>query len=353
MASIYLPVTEPPGPDNEVAIIKQLWGKDIAKGQADAYRSYFRYYSTECRRLQMGISKESWLSSTMAAKTHADILFIVHTLSLESQLYRPDVRALLRHRFVNSDDLAVNRSIDFALRAWLTLNVREERFSLHTPSTPVMEWDDNTTLADFVERNFPNASPTSSVPSLQFDHAFTMASMNRLSGIEVEWTPCLADHLRFDKRRRITWERATEKPDTAIRTLIPRGILRETVLSLSLLFPRWDIHTDNFMLQYDQTFHLEAPFSDPHPQHLSEFSHWRNRLMELHQIFHSPPIGWTQLWTDRRNPLQWYTFWIAIVILVLTVVLGVISTVTAVMQTCFAYEALKLTRAQSLSASLD
>jgi hypothetical protein len=66
-----------------------------------------------------------------------------------------------------------------------------------------MEWDDNTTLADFVGRNFPNASPASSTPSLQFDHAFTMARMNRLSGIEVEWTPCLVEHLRFDKRRRI------------------------------------------------------------------------------------------------------------------------------------------------------
>jgi hypothetical protein len=74
MASICFPVTEPPGPDSKVAIIKQLWGKDIAKERTDAYRSYFRYYSIECRRPQMGISKESWLSSSMAAKTHADIL---------------------------------------------------------------------------------------------------------------------------------------------------------------------------------------------------------------------------------------------------------------------------------------
>jgi len=232
MASIRSLVTEPPGPDTEVAIVKQFWEKDIANKRGEAYRAYFRYYSTECRRLQIGISKESWLSSSMAAKTHEDILFIARTLSLEKESRRPDVRALVRHRFGSSDDLSLNRSIDFALRSWLTMNVREECFSLHTPRTPTMEWDDGTTLAEFVGRNFPSASPAASTTSLQFDHAFTVASMNRLSGIEVEWTPCLADHLRFDKRRRIVriypfkqilldqleiWDRASEKPETETR----------------------------------------------------------------------------------------------------------------------------------------
>jgi hypothetical protein len=172
----------------------------------------------------------------MAAKTHGDILFVAHTLSQEKKARRPDVRALLRHRFVESDDVALNRSIDFALRSWLTMNVREECFSLHTPRTPTMEWDDAASLAEFVGRNFPDASPAASTTSLQFDHAFTVASMNRLSGIEVEWTPCLADHLRFDKRRRIVriypfkqilldqleiWERASEKPETETRLVAP------------------------------------------------------------------------------------------------------------------------------------
>lgn len=236
MASIHHPVTEPPGADCEAVIIKQFWGKEISKGRTEAYGPFFRYYSTECRRLQMGISNESWLSSTMAAKTHADILLIVGTLSLEKHSRRPDVRALLRHQFTGADDLELNRSIDFALRAWLTMNVREERFSLHTPRTPTMEWDDTASLANFVGRNFPGASPASSTLSLQFDHAFTMASMNHLSGIEVEWTPCLADHLRFDKRRRIVriypfkqilldqleiWEEVIEKPEIELRFAAP------------------------------------------------------------------------------------------------------------------------------------
>lgn len=130
------------------------------------------------------------------------------------------------------------------------------------------------------------------------------------------------------------------------RPLIPISVLKETILSLNLLFPHWDTFTENFMLQHDQTFHLDGPFNESRPLSLSDFDHWRDRLLELYQIFHSPPVGWTQLWADRRNPLQWYTFWIAIVILVLTVVFGIISSVTAIMQTYLALESLKVTRLQ-------
>ncbi len=113
---------------------------------------------------------------------------------------RPAVRALLRQHFPNSHELALDRSIDFALRAWLTMNAREESFALHTPRIPMIQWDDTSTLADFVIRNFPLTKTTSSYP---LDHTFTAANINRLSGIDIEWTPCLPDHLRFDKRRRL------------------------------------------------------------------------------------------------------------------------------------------------------
>jgi hypothetical protein len=203
MASTQSPLIEPPGPDCEAAIVKQFWVKDIPPGKAESYRSYFRYYSTECRRLGLGVSKELGISkeSTLVARTHEDILLIVYKLATEKDLCRPNLRASLRRHFPNGDDIAVNRSIDFALRVWLTMNVREECYSLQTPRTPTIQWDDTSTLVDFIARNFPQATTTSS--SLQLDHTFTAANINRLSGIDIEWTPCLADHLRVDQRRRL------------------------------------------------------------------------------------------------------------------------------------------------------
>jgi hypothetical protein len=104
------------------------------------------------------------------------------------------------------------------------------------------------------------------------------------------------------------------------------------------------------MLQHDQTFHLHSSIDGStnlsRPLSPSDFHHWRDRLLELHCIFHSPPIGWSQMWADRRNPLQWYTFWIAIVILVLTIAFGIVSSVTSIIQTCLAYESIRLARLQ-------
>ena len=117
-------------------------------------------------------------------------------------------------------------------------------------------------------------------------------------------------------------------------------------MSLNLLFPHWDPKTDSFMLQHDHTFHLGGPFEEPAPLSLANFDHWRDRLLELHLVFVSPPVGLSQMWADRRNPLQWYTFWLAVIILVLTIIFGIISSVTGILQTHVAYSSLKLARSQ-------
>jgi hypothetical protein len=50
------------------------------------------------------------------------------------------------------------------------------------------------------------------------------------------------------------------------------------------------------------------------------------------------------LWTDRRDRLQWYTFWFAVTILAFTLIFGIITIVLTAMQTAYAYESLQLAR---------
>lgn len=200
MASIQSLLTEPPDPEAEGAIVRQFWAVDIQKQniQKESHKSYFRYYTTERRRLRLGLSKETWDPSFMVATTHEHILLIVRILSLDKTSRQPEVRDLIGQPFPDGGDAAINRSIDFALRVWLTPNVREER--LQTPRTPTIQWDDTTMLVDFIAQCFPHRNSTTTTTP-QLDHGFTAANMNRLSGIDIEWTPCLADHLRIDKWR--------------------------------------------------------------------------------------------------------------------------------------------------------
>jgi hypothetical protein len=86
-----------------------------------------------------------------------------------------------------------------------------------------------------------------------------------------------------------------------------------------------------------QTFHEYGPFEVTKTLTLLDFDYWRDRLLELHEIFQSPPVSWAQLWRDRRNPQQFWTFWVALMILLLTV----LSTAATIVQAWASVKALK------------
>jgi hypothetical protein len=110
-------------------------------------------------------------------------------------------------------------------------------------------------------------------------------------------------------------------------------------MSLNLLFPYGDTNTEKLLLKHNQIFHQTAPFDRPRSLNLREFNHWTDRSLELYvEIYQAPPVSWGQLWADRRNPQQWYKFWIALVILLLTF----ISTIATVVQAWAAVYALRL-----------
>jgi hypothetical protein len=203
MVPLLVPLSEPPDSPAQLTIIERFWKQIIPKSSLDIYRPYFWYYKVESQRLQFGLSIQQWQSSALAATTHEDILCIVDVLSSKRDLRRPQIRDQLRERFPEAGGQAINWSIDLALRLWLMLNVRDEAFSLHAPQTPSIQWDDWTTLLDFVEHQFPTATRSYERRNMQFDHTFTAVNIVRYSGLRIEWTTSLADHLRLDRRRRV------------------------------------------------------------------------------------------------------------------------------------------------------
>ena len=110
---------------------------------------------------------------------------------------------------------------------------------------------------------------------------------------------------------------------------IPSELLKETISSLDLLFPFWDNETVTLLRKEKQTFHTYGSVEATNNLSLQDFGYWRDRLLELHEeVFQSPPVSWAQLWRDRRSPQQFWTFWIALAILFLTI----LSTVATLIQ---------------------
>jgi len=64
--------------------------------------------------------------------------------------------------------------------------------------------------------------------------------------------------------------------------------------------------------------------------------------MDLYDVFEQAPRSVLQMWHDRRNTMQWWTFWLAAVIAAMTVVFGVFSSYTGYRQAFFAEKAYQL-----------
>jgi len=71
----------------------------------------------------------------------------------------------------------------------------------------------------------------------------------------------------------------------------------------------------------------------------NKYKFWGERLCLIKQAFDdSEPTNLSQWWNDRRNGARWYSFWGAIVLIVLlTILFGLISSVTGIMQVYIAY----------------
>ena len=75
---------------------------------------------------------------------------------------------------------------------------------------------------------------------------------------------------------------------------------------------------------------------------IENFGYWHDRLVILKEVYdEARPNTLSQFWYDRRNGPQWYTFWVALLVLVLTVFAIIIGLVQCVESGLQIYIALK------------
>ena len=114
--------------------------------------------------------------------------------------------------------------------------------------------------------------------------------------------------------------------------------MRETLLTLTLLFPQKDASSRNWHKTLlnsgvvDHRLFSSSPLRTVDRQ-ISNFHFWRDRMVILKQRFDEAEPGTvSQWWYDRRKGVQWYTFWIAAIVLVLTVFFGLVQCIEGALQ---------------------
>ncbi|KAK0616494.1 hypothetical protein B0T14DRAFT_538411 [Immersiella caudata] len=222
------------------------------------------------------------------------------------------------------------------------LKASSETISGRTP----VSWESSSLHTAIAKHFVPQDTLLAGSPKLRV--FFTACNFERICGIRVRWTTNLADHLRlvdddravfiFHCARFLNFQLGQE------RSPLPRTLIRETLNSLALLFPSTDKRTRDW-LQGQAKQHCIDPQLGKcgsllmQGRRTENFSIWHDRLVILKQAFDdSQPATFSQLWLDRRNRVQWYTFWVAVLVFAMAMFFGVVQSLEGAMQVYLAYK---------------
>ncbi|PMD35087.1 hypothetical protein L207DRAFT_497141 [Hyaloscypha variabilis F] len=218
------------------------------------------------------------------------------------------------------------------------------------PGRTEVSWAPDLSLKEFLEEQFKQQLPVSQG---QYLRSLNVFEIEKICGLDIKWTDSLGDHLHVDLDLNIVniyhhvevlKGLLSAKPPT---TFYPDGFLEETIQTLALLIPQ---SNSNCRSWYKRQQKLNPNQLDSEACNLildpmlgrkvSNYKYWNERLDFLYEAFQSSasqPKSLSQFWNDRRNKVQWYTFWIAVTVLVLTIVFGLIQSITGIIQVNLAY----------------
>jgi hypothetical protein len=112
-------------------------------------------------------------------------------------------------------------------------------------------------------------------------------------------------------------------------------LVEETFRTLALLIPSNDAKSVKWF-QKQRAVKLDPLAAacgqlNSADRHTGKFNYWRDRIVILKQAFdESEPSSVSHWWYDDRKKVQWWTFWIAALVLLLTVVFGLIQSITSI-----------------------
>jgi hypothetical protein len=173
----------------------------------EGFSEFRSYYDRTCTALNEGNLPEA---ESMGPVQDEHIRLIVDLMSKEIIYGRPCQRKIFRvalgkaSQFSSHTEDSINRSIDLSLRLWLVLNVRDDDYA---PGVHSIQWDDSKSLQSFIASQFPKPRLFKELSEKMFDFVlpdiFTIVKLKRYSGIKIDWTYDLSEHLDLDKDHRI------------------------------------------------------------------------------------------------------------------------------------------------------
>jgi len=314
-------------------IFERLWrGSSIQKAPIPILDAYFEYYESQCLHALHERGRH------LTVRTHEHIMQVARELERDQpkEAIKDNLTKLFESRDPTNKDEVLNNSVELVVRLYLMVNIGTSKSSV--TSGQKLSWTSGT-IKESLDAHF-NEPPVLTNHNVRFEKSFTAVNLQRIAGIKIRWTNNLADHLRMvdddDKIVAIFHHATFLKHQTS--ALLPAGLVDETLRTLALLFPQNDRATKKWINSLPATPVVDRQLNQCGQLRLDDrqietYKFWHDRLIILKQAFdESRPATLSQWWCDRRNGYQWYTFWVAVFVLFLTIFFGMVQSIEGALQ---------------------
>ena len=174
-------------------ILKQLWDISVLPSQyyvSDIdYDAYFSSYTRQCNDALHDGGRH------VSIRTHRDVINIAQCL--RSSQMRGAVKDMLRSKMRTPKPANEEELLDGTINlvAQLLLMVEFGQLQYGFTGRKQLAWTSKS-LEEFVHGYF-NTPRTLTQETVKFEKIFTARNLERIAGMEIEWTNNLADHLRL------------------------------------------------------------------------------------------------------------------------------------------------------------
>jgi hypothetical protein len=328
----------------KATFLTRLWG-DMALTDHDD--PFFRHYRQCCN-----LALSSRHAHLVSSRNNADVLRVVD--EVKSGKPRDEVveslAAFLRsvgQYDAGDDEITAECLLALTLRTCLMCNLGSLGGEVNIDQRQA-RWEGGS-IQDLLKQKFSDEYKVKD--EVRLERSFKARNLETLASIEVLWTDNLLDHLRLHdpsddgKPFRVSIFHHTRFLEYHKKSnIFPPGFIAETTRTLALLLPGYDKATKQWFQKerkknkgLDETACM-GEFLDADQRTIQSFVYWRDRLAILKQAYdESEPRTFLQWWKDGRNSVQWATFWVAVLVLSLTIFFGVVQNVEGALQVYKAY----------------
>lgn len=318
----------------------------------NAYESFFTRYSLLCK---LAANKDRETEKI----THWHLVEIIALLKKHDSTRGEIVVTVMQDPVVAHSQSLARTLVDLAAGIWLMLSISMYPGDI-SYDEPVI-WRDYESLGTgqtlsqgLISKIFSHHY--NSTDLVKLPQTFTAAHLEQIGGIKVMWTSNLADHLllKDDDTKLMLFHQASilQLHKNSPNSLLPKVLVDETMRSISLLVPPVLGKPNPWFQQQRKKALIDAQAGvcnrlNSSERQIEKFVYWRDRLVLLKRTFDdAEPRNISQLWWDDRKKTQWFTFWVAVLVFIMTVFFGVVQSVAGIVQAWASVQSLNAQKAQ-------